>query len=397
MESSTSSKYQPKTTNLLGNPVHHFVKPGLPDWAADEVSAELLSKAAITFVQPQNIALFADTGVLLAALAPKILSASFTVLSTNLILANCAQQTLQANKIQHCEQVTGYSLLPQHQNCFDLILMPLPKGRRLARRWLLEAFYLLRPQGSLLLAGSNPMGIQSVVRDGELLFGNFQVLAYKKGHRVARFVKQTGIPDELEWVKTPGIAPSSWIQFSAPVYNKEFQIYSLPGIFSEDHLDEGSALLIDSLDVSGYHYLLDAGCGYGILGLAAVERSRLNNQPVEVDLVDIDFAALAACQKTMQVHEISNAAVFASDLYSQIGKRQYDLIFSNPPFHTGKRVNYTVARALITQAYQALRTGGRLMLVANRFIRYEKIIQEIFHNYKICAQNNHFHVISAEK
>ncbi len=62
---------------------------------------------------------------------------------------------------------------------------------------------------------------------------------------------------------------------------------------------------------------------------------------------------------------------------SAIPDKKYELILSNPPFHTGRDVDYQVARAFIEQSYSALQTGGQLYLVANRFIRYEKIMDNV--------------------
>ena len=67
--------------------------------------------------------------------------------------------------------------------------MVLPKGRKLARRWLVEAYRLLSSGGTFYLAGANPEGIQSVIKDATEMFGMGAILAYHKGNRVARFRK----------------------------------------------------------------------------------------------------------------------------------------------------------------------------------------------------------------
>ena len=55
--------------------------------------------------------------------------------------------------------------------------------------------------------------------------------------------------------------------------------------------------------------VLDAGCGYGIIGLfAAVEGAGL------VHLVDNNLLAVEACRETLSVNGIKNAEVSAGDL-----------------------------------------------------------------------------------
>ena len=64
---------------------------------------------------------------------------------------------------------------------YQTIVINLPKGRKLARRWLVEAWSALQPGGELYLAGANPEGIQSVIQDAGSLFGNATVLALPEG------------------------------------------------------------------------------------------------------------------------------------------------------------------------------------------------------------------------
>jgi 16S rRNA (guanine1207-N2)-methyltransferase len=73
------------------------------------------------------------------------------------------------------------------------------------------------------------------------------------------------------------------------------------------------------------------------------------------------------------------------------------LILSNPPFHTGRDVDYQIARAFIEQSYSALQTGGQLYVVANRFIRYEKITENYFQQSDIIVQSPRFHILRATK
>lgn len=383
--------------SLKGFPIRYYTKPGLPDWPSIEPSAKLITEAI--FNRNMNLCLILGhgSGPISVSLARWNLSARFLILSHHKVDSYCTRLTLEANHVQNCIISQEISLLPDYEQKIDTALMILPKGRRLARRWLVEVYFLLQIGGQCYLSGPNDLGIQSIIQDGEALFGNSAVLAYRKGHRLARFIKLSEQPVPTPWLSEPGIYPGSWNQFQIPIDEHNFIIYSLPGIFSEDSLDEGSSLLIECLDVNGHTRIVDVGCGYGILGMVAAKRAQKLGLGAHVDLVDADLLAVAAAKKNVQANQISNATVLASDLLDAVQNYKYDLIISNPPFHAGKKVNYAVSTALILQSFHALLPGGHIILVANRFIRYEKIINEVFGNFRIKFQNSRFHVITAEK
>ena len=49
----------------------------------------------------------------------------------------------------------------------------------------------------------------------------------------------------------------------------------------------------------------------------------------------------------------------------------FDLVLSNPPFHSGVYVDLSIAGALFERLGQAIAGGGRALVVANRTLPYE--------------------------
>jgi 16S rRNA (guanine1207-N2)-methyltransferase len=138
--------------------------------------------------------------------------------------------------------------------------------------------------------------------------------------------------------------------------------------------------------------ILDVGCGYGIIGtFAAVQGAGL------VHLIDNNLLATAACRETLTLNRVTNAEVFPGDLLSPVGSNLYDLILSNPPFHTGHAVDFQIAQAMIGQSFRALNPGGQMVIVANRFIRYNRLIEELFGNSSVLAESGKFYVLSGLK
>ena len=58
------------------------------------------------------------------------------------------------------------------------------------------------------------------------------------------------------------------IVFKTRLRGHDFVFYSTWGLFNPKSVDEGSQLLIDTVDVAPDARVLDIGCGYGPLGLA---------------------------------------------------------------------------------------------------------------------------------
>jgi 16S rRNA (guanine1207-N2)-methyltransferase len=275
---------------------------------------------------------------------------------------------------------------------FDAAIIILPKGRKVARRWLLQAYHWLADSGILYLAGANDEGIQSVAKDASELYGETNVLGYKKGSRIYRCVKTKSIDRAPEWTLEPGIALDTWNEFKAQIRGREYVIRTLPGVFSFDHLDEGTRMLLEYMQIPAGGRVLDLGCGCGVIGIVAADLGA-----GRVDLADDHLLSVRSSLENLRINNISNACVYASDLYKNLPAAMYDIILSNPPFHAGKSVDYEITNQLIEQSYQRLGRGGSLLIVANRFIRYERLMNQIFNNVNILQESGKFHLLSSRK
>lgn len=372
--------------------VQLVTKPSLLSWKQASVSSQLFFENAA--INPGDTVLLygCHLGPLAVSLARKIPSLQVLITDINHTALEMTRLTLAANHIHSIDLITAVDLPQEMHQKYRVIFIQLPKGRQLARRWLVQAFHALDLEGSLYLGGANSSGIQSVIKDAQALLGDGRVKAYKKGNRIAQFVKRRDSTPLPDWAYAPGIAPGRWVEYPINLSGQVFCIRSLPGIFSFDRLDEGTEMLLNCADIIRGTSVLDVGCGYGVVGLYATVKGAQ-----QVHFTDDNLLAVAACKATLAVNNINNAQVFAGDLLEPVASFRYDLILSNPPFHAGQAVNHQIAEALIAQSYQALHPGGRLIIVANRFLRYGPMINAVFANASTLAETGKFHVLCGLK
>ena len=375
---------------LAGEPVRFISKPGFPSWDRATPASGLLADAVTMPPASRALLLGCGHGALGVVLARRAPQGSVWLADTNYIALTMAEQTLQANEIQNARVCSDISMLPAHGEAFDVAVMEVPGSRGLARRWLAEAYGALRPGGQLYLAGPNNQGIQPAIEDARALFGNVAVLGYKERNRVARATKAPHVSAAPEWIEQAGIQPGTWHELDIDVRGHELHLYSLPGIFAYDRLDDGTQLLLAHLEVPHDARVLDIGCGYGIIGLLA---ARLG--AAHVDMVDVNMLAVAAAQRNIVHHGATNARALPSDATSAVDQNRYDLVVTNPPFHAGKAVDYDMAHAFIEQARSVLTPRGRFVLVANKFIRYDAFARNRFRHVDHIAENGRYQVLVA--
>ena len=362
-------------------------KPGLPYWDAVRPADTLLDAAVQIDAHSRLLILGCGAGLLGAALAPRVSQGHLLLADTSYIALEMARHTLAANGIVNAQVLDTPSALPTYTNTCDAVMVVAPPDRKLARRWLLEAWYGLVEGGTLWLAGANDHGIRSVIADAAELFGAAPVIAYRQGHRLAQAQRRAGAAPMTAWASTPGIAPGTWREFTIELRGQQLQVCGLAGVFAHDRLDDGTRLLLESMPSPHGARVLDLGCGTGIIGALAVRLGA-----AQAELVDANILAVASASATLARNTIDNARAYAADGIPATQAQRYDLVLSNPPFHVGKAIDYEVAHAFISQTHEALRTGGQFILVANRFLRYDQLLATLFNNVTCLVQTSSFRV-----
>jgi 16S rRNA (guanine1207-N2)-methyltransferase len=136
------------------------------------------------------------------------------------------------------------------------------------------------------------------------------------------------------------------------------------GVFSSRGLDPGTALLIENLAIGRADRVLDLGCGWGAVGIAAAKAARGGH----VVLTEVNRRAAHLAEKNLARNSVTNAEVRVGPDFAPVARETFDLIATNPPYRIGRP---HVLR-LLSEARDHLRPGGRIVLVGkgSQGIRY---------------------------
>ncbi|MEK9711241.1 MAG: class I SAM-dependent methyltransferase [Thalassolituus sp.] len=191
-------------------------------------------------------------------------------------------------------------------------------------------------------------------------------------------------------LKAPATAPN-WLRTARSFKCGDLSFMTLPGVFGHGKMDKGTALLLEHIPAPAHGRIIDLGCGSGVIGLTMKQRS----PALDVTLTDTDAMALRSAGLNSTRLGLT-AEIYASDGLKQTNGR-YDYVFSNPPFHQGKRTDYAFADDLFREAKTHLTRDGQLWIVANRHLAYEEWAEEAFQQVEVMVQADGFKLICASQ
>ena len=170
-----------------------------------------------------------------------------------------------------------------------------------------------------------------------------------------------------------------------------FDFLTASGVFSKKHIDLGTRLLIESMILPEKGYVLDVGCGYGAVGIAA----SAFNPNLHVVMVDVNSRAVWLTKKNIEINNVKNVEVKRGNLYEPIKGLTFNCILSNPPVSAGMKT----VKAIISGAPEHLVAEGFFQMVVKSKIGKERLklfFEEAFGNFKVLARKSGYRVLMAE-
>ena len=159
-------------------------------------------------------------------------------------------------------------------------------------------------------------------------------------------------------------------------------------LFSPKNPDAGTIAMLSLVNLKQDDKVMDLGCGYGIVGIAAAKVIGAQN----IFMVDIDRKAVETSKKNAIVNGVSDVTILCGNGVAPFKDKDFSLILSNPPYH----VDFAVPKAFIESGFRALKVGGRMIMVVKRLDWYKNKLTTIFGGVRV-SEIDGYYVLTAEK
>jgi 16S rRNA (guanine1207-N2)-methyltransferase len=171
-----------------------------------------------------------------------------------------------------------------------------------------------------------------------------------------------------------------------------FKFLTASSVFSKKQVDSGTRLLIEAMQLPETGAVLDVGCGYGAVGIAAAT----SNPQLHVVMTDVNIRAVQLARKNLKINKVSNAEVRCGHLYDPIKDSTFNCVLSNPPVSAGMET----VTAIITHAPSVMASEATIQMVIRSKIGAKtlpSILNQAFGNCTVLARKSGYRVLMAKK
>jgi 16S rRNA (guanine1207-N2)-methyltransferase len=189
--------------------------------------------------------------------------------------------------------------------------------------------------------------------------------------------------------------PASPIRFGiihTCLRNKPFEFTTASSVFSVKRIDLGTRVLIESMVLPEKGCVLDVGCGYGAVGIAAAKF----NPKLRVVLTDVNRRAVLLARQNAEKNHLVNVEVRQGNLYNPVKDYCFNCILSNPPVSAGMET----VEAIIRGAHSVMGPNSTFQMVIRSKIGKKslpQVLTETFGNFKVLSIESGYRVLMAEK
>lgn len=163
-------------------------------------------------------------------------------------------------------------------------------------------------------------------------------------------------------------------------------------VFSKKRVDPGTKLLIEVMFLPETGTVLDVGCGYGAVGIAAAA----SNPRLYVIMTDVNTRAVRLAKQNAQKNNVHNAEARYGYLYEPVKELTFNCVLSNPPVSAGMET----VKAIITQAPEFMTDKAVFQMVIRSKIGAKTlptVFNETFGNCHVLARKSGYRVLIAKR
>jgi 16S rRNA G1207 methylase RsmC len=171
-----------------------------------------------------------------------------------------------------------------------------------------------------------------------------------------------------------------------------FEFLTASSVFSKKRVDLGTRLLIEAMVLPETGAVLDVGCGYGAIGIAAAA----SNPRVRVIMTDVNTRAVRLAKHNIEINKVTNAEVRCGYLYEPVEELTFNCVLSNPPVSAGMET----VKAIIAEAPKVMASKATFQMVVRSKIGGKTLpstFNETFGNSAVLARESGYRVLIAEK
>ena len=251
-------------------------------------------------------------------------------------------------------QKSGYETDVSASGRYAMAIVFLPRAKAAARALISEAMNVT-DGGPVVVDGQKTDGIDSILKECKRRGATIEATLSKAHGKI--FVARGG--DFGDWA-----ADRNERQLDGG-------FVTVPGIFSANGVDRGSAVLAGALPADLAGRVADLGAGWGYLARQVLRCPDV----IECHLIEADHAALDCARRNVIDPRARYHWVDATTFEPE---HAFDTVVTNPPFHLDRPGDPALGRAFIQASARMIRPQGTVWLVANRHLPYEAALSAAF-------------------
>ncbi len=171
-----------------------------------------------------------------------------------------------------------------------------------------------------------------------------------------------------------------------------FEFLTAASVFSKRRVDLGTRLLTETMVLPETGYVLDVGCGYGAVGIAAATF----NSRLQIVMTDVNVRAVRLARQNIELNGVNNAKVRCGSLYEPVKELKFDCVLSNPPVSAGMET----VKSIVKDAPKVMAGNATFQMVIRSKVggkTLPPVLNETFGNCEVLARKSGYRVLMGQK